>query len=474
MTKNCFYRAQLAIFSLVSSLGLVTLLTGCSSPCSNNPTEMGCDRLTITSISRIERVPTGSESVEIHLENMTNKSSPRVTLQAQDGGHQVFLAVTDIGDDGKMVAQIDQPRWLPVGPALLTVEVGSQWAQQLTAITDPIPSPILPTWGNPIIYSYPTDTTALDISTIRLPDSSADLPVVHEKQLISNMPYTQLQGYQLVFDSFHRTSYLQPETTLHLDTKTSLSTVQPSPPLFGINHSFVINIYHCINNMTNAWKISQLFLSNLQVTNYDDNILKPASLFAIDSEEDLLLLAQGTNLQALYLTSLAPQINQLTVDIPATQWQFLGGSHAYFGNHLIRFFALDGKNQWQFLSLKSNMVTLTDRVTVDQSFTDAVNAKLTSLTIKTLILKDINLDGQADVVMVLQNPDGTVDTIGWLPYQVGVDGTDQFGELQRVPLPTPLIDILPTIAVGDFNGDGKPDIALASPKTLYVYLNQAI
>jgi hypothetical protein len=81
-------------------------------------------------------------------------------------------------------------------------------------------------------------------------------------------------------------------------------------------------------------------------------------------------------------------------------------------------------------------------------------------------LADLNADGLDDLVIANQN-NGTHSNVSAYVYYGAPEG---MSERSKVELPAP--DCKAT-AIGDFNGDGQPDIALGSGELLRVYYQQA-
>lgn len=463
MIKNRFVGVGFLGFSMMIALGGLSILSGCSSPCLGNPTEAGCGRLAIASISRIERVSSGSEAVEIQLMGLTGRSHPTVTLQSRANGIDVLLAVTHVGDDGVLSAQIDHPMWLPVGPALLTVQVGSQWAQEQTYVYNPSTVPV---WGPPITASYPSTTTVTMITSAHLENATYDPLLVYERQSITDRSFSQcLEGYKP--DGISRVLLKSGTPKVkNLCNHTKLTVLPEAQALAVVAGQYAYFYRH----PAGIWFITSASLVDPMGFGSDTNLgmqlLQGASLFAADPEGGVFALAKDDQLQAGYLGGTLELISSY---VPVLQWTKLTGTHAQFGDRVVNTVARDSNNEWHLLMFRDGVLM------EEQNFSDALNARLNALNIAALMLKDIDMDGFADVVVALRNQDGAVDSIGWLSYKVGLDGSEQFTELQKVPLSSPITEtnLLSDMAIADFNGDGKPDVALASPQMLYVYLNQA-
>ncbi len=89
-------------------------------------------------------------------------------------------------------------------------------------------------------------------------------------------------------------------------------------------------------------------------------------------------------------------------------------------------------------------------------------------------LYDIDQDGYPDLVLALQDKNtGLTQEIGWVRYQKN-GKFDTLNKSTRAQLAgSPLKGVF-SMAVGDINSDGKPDVALTTGDKVQVYLNQSL
>ncbi len=145
--------------------------------------------------------------------------------------------------------------------------------------------------------------------------------------------------------------------------------------------------------------------------------------------------------------------------------QYLSVKHVQLSNNVIYdAVGVDKNNILQLYSLQDNNLILIDKLTsaANQRLSYAewfLGSKIVGLTIG-----DINNDQVQDLIIVIESAFSNANII-LLRYV-----EDNKFELKSITLPNKIKNVI-SISVGDFNTDGKTDIALATEKDIKVYLN---
>lgn len=460
---------------------------GCSqSECVVNPELDACRQLeNQIDPFEVSKIPREARTVSFEVHNLQPGADvlPTAKLKTTDGESALTTVSSVQGQDsegGVVEVRTEDPASLKGGPVSVTVATGKR---SLTIDTFVYTPPRYDVTDSPALTrSYATPSSPLELSIVPVSAGSPAYGLFVSEQ---DDNQSQRSLYKYLYDK--AANKLVVDTTFgplvvsdlpgQLKTRFAVS----AKTAFVYQYSPFVPVGYYLT----PYQLSP-FMNGGATRMQDRDTTRPdAQILAVDPVKDMRAILDsgeidvfkfdyGVSYQAITSLKTATPVGFLTV----RHWD-LDAKSAGSPTDIYTFDAVgvDKNNQIQIYRLSNNLLSIDDVLT--QAANEAArrskaNEGLGESTIVGLAVVDLDRDDLPDIVLALQTA-GTTETreLGWLRYQ----GRGKFGTLNsstRAKLSGPALQKVRSLAIGDLDGDGKPDAALATDSAVQLYLNKSL
>lgn len=464
-------------------------LDGCKSPCVEAPSTEGCGTLSI--VAEIPKIPHDNTLVafEVHGLDPSASALPAVTLTKLDSvpgplqNSPVQLTVQAVNqgqdpDGGSIEVSYDKSATLTGGLVKLAVSTGGRTVEANVYVYTPPKFAVGPSLTTPLVYPAQVSPVDLAVSPLNSSETAASLFVTEQYDNASQRALVKY-NYDVMTRKLVADSSFGPLVISEIPGQYRGLFAVSNRAAFAYEYSpFVPAGYYLTPYQISPFmKGSSAYLGDRPMSRPNAQILAAdpftATRMLVDpSQIDVLSIDIDKGYQAVTTLATPMPLRYLVarhLDLPR-------GSENSSTPYSLDAVGVDQSNRIEIYRLSNAVLSAASELS--QAANDATNRPgtvgLGTRNIVGLALYDIDRDGYPDIVLALQDPaTKATQEIGWLRY-IGGGRFDALDGSTLAPLAGPPLQGVRSLAVGDFDADGKPDIALANTSSVQVYLNQSL